>query len=70
MLDHYGTRIVGAEDAPSERTDVRAERAIHMLNIGRGIASERQHCSLGGNYSGQHRCSPKKGGRGIAYELM
>src|SRR5277367_2481133 len=66
-LDDCRTRIVGANDARSNRAEMEADCAIHVLDIGRRKLSV-IHRSLGGSYRGEHR--PYSDNGRTAYQLM
>lgn len=54
-LNHHGRVIVVTQNAASQRPDMRADRAVDVLNIGRRIARNRGHHSLGGGYGSKQR---------------
>ena len=69
MLNHNGRIVVVTDNAGAERADMRADRAIDMLNIGRRIARRREHRGLGGADRGQHGAGADEGGREAADQL-
>ena len=70
MLNYNGRIVVVTDNAGAERADMRADCAIDMLNIGRRIARNREHRSLGGGYGGQHSSRPDEGGGRAADQPM
>src|ERR1700722_17741113 len=63
-------RIVGAKDAAAYRSDVSADRAINMSNIGWRIDTSVQHSSLHGNDRGEYGSNRDNGGGRTTHQLM
>ena len=62
MLNHNGRAVVATDNAGAKWPDVRANRAIDILNIGRRKVRDREHCSLRSCHRGQQSARADEGG--------
>jgi len=69
MFDYNGRIVVVTDNAGAERAEMRADRAIDILNTGRSIVRRREHCGLRGAYRGQHGARADEGGGDAADQL-